>query len=175
MECKVVGKSIILSSVSPFISPVIGVEVLRKAVVEISKEVVFWTISGSGSNALILPVLLRRLLILSSNTIGGTVVVVCVSGVSLIKLDIKVGIFWRFEGVVVVLVEDVSNVEDMEEVEVVVVVVVEVVVVEVVEVVVVEVVEEVDMIKIFESNSVAVEEGEKVIGFVVVVPGAFLS
>ena len=154
----------------------IGVEVLRKVVVEISKEDVFWTISGSGSNALILPVLLRRLLILSSNMIGGTVVVVCMSGVSLIKLDIKVGMFWRFEGVVVVLVEVVSNVEDMEEVEVVVVVVVvAVVVVVVVEVVVVEVVEEVDMVRVLESNLSVVEEEEKVIGFVVVVPGAFSS
>ena len=153
----------------------IGVEVLRKVVVEISKEDVFWTISGSGSNALILPVLLRRLLILSSNMIGGTVVVVCMSGVSLIKLDIKVGMFWRFEGVVVVLVEVVSNVEDMEEVEVVVVVVAVVVVVVVVEVVVVEVVEDVDMVRVLESNLSVVEEEEKVIGFVVVVPGAFSS
>ena len=153
----------------------IGVEVLRKVVVEISKEVVLWTISGSGSNALILPVLLRRLLILSSNMIGGTVVVVCMSGVSLIKLDIKVGMFWRFEGVVVVLVEVVSNVEDMEEVEVVVVVVVVVVVAVVVEVVVEEVVEEVDMVRVLESNLSVVEEEEKVIGFVVVVPGAFSS
>ena len=159
----------------------IGVEVLRKAVVEISKEVVLWTISGSGSNALILPVLLRRLLILSSNMIGGTVVVVCMSGVSLIKLDIRVGMFWRFEGVFVVLVEVVSNVEDMEEVEVsivavvVVVVVMVVVVVVVVEVVVVEVVEEVDMVRVLESNLSVVEEEEKVIGFVVVVPGAFIS
>ena len=95
------------------------------------------------------------------------------SGVSLIKLDIKVGIFWRFEGVVVVLVEVVSDFEDIEEVEVVDVVVVVVVVV--VEVVVVEVVEEVDMVRVLESNLSVVEEEEKVIGFVVVVPGAFSS
>ena len=41
--------------------------------------------------------------------------------------------------------------------------------------VVVEVVEEVDMVRVLESNLSVVEEEEKVIGFVVVVPGACSS